>query len=76
MEANVRKLLLLGAAAWLAFKGGKGMSRQAAGSARAAGPAAGLTFGTILSLLFMPRWMRPVALLRAVSANRRAPPRY
>ena len=68
----MRKLLMLGAAAWLAFKGGRGMGRQAHVPAQRGMRRSALTIGSILPLLFVPRWMRPIMVLQAVAAARRA----
>ena len=67
----MRKLFLL-LAAFLAFRGGRGVAKSsgaAAGTATAAG--AGLGLGSLLTFWLAPRWLRPIMLARAV----RRPPR-
>ncbi len=67
----MRKLLFLGAAALLAFKGGKGLLSPARDVATRAGSggASRLGFGDILSMWFAPPWLRPFMLARVVSAR-------
>ena len=68
----MRKLLLL-VAAFLAFRGGRGVAKSgqaAAGAGNAAGKSFGL--GSLLTFWFAPRWLRPIMLARAM---RRQPPR-
>ena len=62
----MRKLILL-IAAFMAFRGGRGMAksgRAAASTGNAAGT--GLGFGSLLTFWFAPRWLRPIMLARAV----------
>ena len=67
----MRKLLLL-VAAFMAFRGGRGVAqsgRAAASAGHATGT--GLGLGSLLTFWLAPRWLRPIMLARAV----RRPPR-
>jgi hypothetical protein len=64
-ELAMKKLLLL-LAAVLAFTGGRGAARTPSVSAAARRP----SFGSILSILLAPRWLRVPLLLRALVGGR------